>query len=194
MNTDISSSSYWDERYKAKETGWDIGHANPALLKLCRQLPKDTRILFPGAGNAYEWRSLIEAGYTEVHVIDISLEPLRELRAAYAEQEQLMIHGDFFNHEGSYDAIIEQTFFCAISPTQRDAYVDHTHELLRPGGLLTGLLFDRIFEHEGPPHGGTVDEYYQRFSRRYAQVDITPCTDSISPRLGSEVVITAHKA
>ncbi|HXH19987.1 MAG TPA: hypothetical protein VNJ07_12995 [Chitinophagales bacterium] len=32
-----------------------------------------------------------------------------------------LIHRDFFKHQGRYDLIIEQTFFCAINPKPRPA-------------------------------------------------------------------------
>jgi len=65
--------------------------------------------------------------------------------------------GDFFNHKGEYDLIIEQTFFCALPPTMRQKYVWKMHELLAKDGILAGLLFNRKFE-VSPPFGGSQEE------------------------------------
>ncbi|MBP6047706.1 MAG: hypothetical protein KA530_11585, partial [Ferruginibacter sp.] len=46
---------YWDAQWQNKTTGWDIGHASPAITEYMAQYKnKDAAILIPGCGNAYE--------------------------------------------------------------------------------------------------------------------------------------------
>ncbi|HAU55060.1 MAG TPA: SAM-dependent methyltransferase, partial [Sphingobacterium sp.] len=32
MDSSLLDENYWDERYKTKSTGWDIGYASPAII------------------------------------------------------------------------------------------------------------------------------------------------------------------
>ena len=51
----VLDRAYWNNRYKEKRTGWDIGYASTPLVKYFKRLTdKVTRILIPGCGNAYE--------------------------------------------------------------------------------------------------------------------------------------------
>ena len=86
--------------------------------------------------------------------------------------------------------IIEQTLFCAITPSMRQKYVQKVHDLLENKGKLVGILFDCSFEN-GPPFGGTKEEYQLLFSKEFKHVEITTCYNSIAPRAGKEVFIKA---
>lgn len=185
--------SYWTQRYRAGNTGWDIGYPAPPLRDYLDQLTdRSLRILIPGAGNAYEAEYAWQAGFTQVHVLDISEAPL----AAFAERvpdfptEQLL-HADFFTHAGTYDLILEQTFFCSFPPTRdnRMAYAEKTYDLLRPGGKLVGLWFDlpEIGAPGQPPYGGSRAEYLRYFEPRFAVRTFETAYNSIPPRRGSEL-------
>ena len=100
-----------------------------------------------------------------------------------------IINEDFFKHLGQYDLILEQTFFCAIDPAMRRNYVEQCYSLLKEGGKLTGLLFNRVFEKDGPPFGGTKMEYEALFEYRFVFKQFDICTNSIAPRQGSELFI-----
>jgi SAM-dependent methyltransferase len=154
MEADISSGSYWNNRYQQHETGWDMGQVSPPLKAWFEQLPnKQISILIPGCGNSYEAAWLLENGFTGITLIDIAdllVKKLREVFSQYTDPPLRLIAGDFFAHAGSYDLIIEQTFFCALAPSMRKDYIEKMSALLKPGGKLVGLLFDRPFEG-GPP-------------------------------------------
>ena len=48
-------AEYWEERYRAGTTGWDIGSPSTPLKEYIDQLQDPSKkILIPGAGNAYE--------------------------------------------------------------------------------------------------------------------------------------------
>ena len=74
----MNKMNYWEERYKKGETGWDAGAITPPLKEYIDQLTdKNLRILIPGAGNGYEFDYLIENGFQNVFVVEISLVPFK---------------------------------------------------------------------------------------------------------------------
>lgn len=178
--------NYWNDRYKANETGWDIGHASPALIDYCAGLQsKETAILIPGCGYGHEVVELIAMGFKNLTVIDLSEEALEKLKLMIGDKAR-MIKGDFFELKGQFDLVIEQTFFCAIDPALRKQYVRKVHDLLKPGGRLMGLLFNRSFEG-GPPFGGSKTEYEKLFSGLFKIKKMELCYNSIKPREGTEL-------
>ena len=187
--TDGLDARYWSERYRTARTGWDIGGANAGLIgAFTTYVRPDARVLVPGAGRGHEAEALWMRGYTNVYVCDWAEEAFVTLQhSAYLPSDDRLLVGDFFELDGPYDAILEQTFFCAIDPSQRDRYVDKCAELLSPGGRWVGLLFDRDFEG-GPPFGGTKQEYRDRFSRHFDIQLLGRFDGSIAPRAGRELL------
>ena len=199
-------NDYWDERYRQGATTWDIGKISSPLKAYFEQLTdKGVPILIPGCGNGYEAGWLLENGFSDLTLIDISEEltgRLKEKFSAYTTQPPALsaytsppltiITGDFFQLQGEYGLIIEQTFFCALDPSLRPLYVEKMHGLLKPGGNLAGLLFDREFA-SGPPFGGHRDEYAELLSAKFTIHCLEPCYNSIPPRAGTELFFIAGK-
>ena len=185
---------YWSARYKEGKTGWDIGSPSPLLKEIIDGLQDENiSILIPGAGNGYEVEYAWDKGFQNVTVVDIAKEPLANIahRLPNFPKNQL-IHDDFFAHEGKYDLILEQTFFCALPPAMRDGYVGKMYDLLNESGKLTGLLFDFPLTIEGPPFGGSKEEYVERF-RIFSKFFIEKTTTSIKERQGREFFFYAYK-
>jgi SAM-dependent methyltransferase len=184
------NADYWSNRYQSNEIGWDIGEVSTPLKAYFDQLKdKSIRILIPGCGNAYEAKYLIQNGFTNISVLDFATEPLEKLKNEIGENDHIHFYNeDFFEHQGEYDLIIEQTFFCAINPSERLRYAQKIKELLAPKGKLVGLLFNREFQG-GPPFWGDEKEYYSYFEKFFENIKIEPCYNSIKPRLDSEVFI-----
>jgi methyl halide transferase len=193
MQSKTLSSDYWDNLYKNNETGWDIGYSAPALKEYIDQFPgKSIAILIPGCGNAYEAEYLLAQGFTNVTLIDIVPSLTAELEKKFVNELGKRIHivtGDFFKHEAKYDLILEQTFLSALHPSLRPQYVDKMHALLVKGGHLAGVLFSKAFDEEGPPFGGTAQEYTTMFENKFLIKTIAPCYNSIERRNGNEVFI-----
>ena len=187
------SKDYWNSLYDKNETAWDIGFPSPAIKEYVDQLTnKDIAILIPGCGNAYEAEYLLAQGFADITLIDIAPSLTAALEKKFEKEPGnriKIITGDFFNHEGAYDLIVEQTFLCALDPSLRPMYVDKMHSLLKKGGHLTGVLFGRVFEEEGPPFGGTLQEYKLMFSKKFRIKKLESCYNSIERRKGAEVFI-----
>ncbi|MBI1227204.1 MAG: SAM-dependent methyltransferase [Bacteroidetes bacterium] len=181
--------NYWEERYKEANTPWDIGYASPPLIAFLDQLENlDTRILIPGAGKAYEAIYLHQKGFKAVFVCDWAKSAFDLLRAKAPDfPEAHLICSDFFELDGCYDLIIEQTFFCAIPPSLRKAYVSKVEKLLRKQGSLAGLLFASHFENAGPPFGGTENDYRNLFSEKFVILRMSIAKNSILPRSHNEL-------
>ena len=188
--TDFLSAAYWENRYQNQTTGWNIGEASTPLVDFINTIQdKNAAILIPGCGNAYEADYLLQNGFTNVTVIDIALTPVAIMKEKFAKQPIKIFQQDFFNHEGQYDFILEQTFFCALNPLLRLAYVQKMKQLLKPNGLLAGLLFNKIFENN-PPFGGSKEEYELLFFPHLHIQKMELCTNSIKAREGTELFFT----
>ena len=185
------NKNYWNNRYKKKETGWDVGYASTPLKNYIDQLEnKEIRILIPGCGNAYEAEYLHLKGFNNVFLLDIAPMALKQFSERVPSfPKKNLIQENFFEHHGSYNLILEQTFFCAIDQKLRNDYVNKIHQLLIPKGKLVGLLFSQKFENTHPPFGGTKEEYKKRFSTLFEIQKMELAYNSIEARKGRELFI-----
>ncbi|MBL3655469.1 class I SAM-dependent methyltransferase [Fulvivirga sediminis] len=191
----LLDENYWTNRYNDNDTPWDASAITTPLKTYFDQLQDTTiKILIPGAGNAHEAAYLHEKGFENVYIADISQAPLRQFQSRFLTFPQdHLLHKDFFTLSGNYDLIVEQTFFCALDPSLRKAYAEKCAELLRQRGRLMGVLFDTNFKHEGPPFGGSKEEYLTYFSPHFKLNHFETCYNSIQPRQGRELFILCEK-
>lgn len=182
------NKEYWENRYKKEETGWAIGSISTPIKTYIDQLTdKSLKILIPGAGNGYEFDYLIQKGFNNVTVIDIAKQPILELIERNPSKKSNIMECDFFKLNEKYDLILEQTFFCALDPKLRKKYVEQMHHLLYPKGKLVGLLFDFPLTNEGPPFGGSEEEYSTTFKSQFKIKTLENCYNSIKPRENREL-------
>ncbi len=190
------TKEYWDERYRNRKMGWDIGEVSRPLKEFIDQLTStDLQILVPGAGNGYEVNYLYQKGFRHVYGLDISEVPFVNFMEAYPDfpEEQLLL-SDFFSLEGmKFDLILEQTFFCALEPDLREKYAQKMQSLLRDDGILAGLFFDFPLQEGGPPYGGNREDYLNLFSRYFKIRKLERAYNSIPPRQGSELFFIFEK-
>jgi len=193
MNNKADLEKYWTERYKDQKTGWDIGYPSTPLKAYIDQLEnKSIKILLPGAGNSYEAEYLHNSGFLNVYVLDIAQAPLDALlKRVPSFPKEHILKSDFFDLQGNFDLILEQTFFCSFPPTEqnRNNYSKQMHNLLSEEGKLVGLWFDIPLTGDmvKRPFGGTKDLYLQYLSPYFKTHTFAPCYNSIAPRAGSEL-------
>ena len=188
------NAQYWDNQWKANTKGWDLGMPAPPLVSFMDTTEnKNTKVLIPGCGSAYEAEYLINKGFTDVTLIDISETASCQLKEKFSKNPQIkVVCDDFFNHNEKYDIIIEQTFFCALPPTLRQRYLWKMHNLLNENGILAGLLFNRSFE-VSPPFGGNRKEYEKLFQTAFHIDHLSTANNSVSPRANSELFFSFVK-
>lgn len=189
------NKTFWDAKYTNHKTGWDIGCiSTPLKIYIDQLINKKLKILIPGAGNGYEIEYLHKKGFTNLTVVDISNQPLINIknRIPNFPSERLILQ-NFFHHTESYDLIFEQTFFCALHPTLRQLYVTKMHESLSTNGKLVGVLFNLKFSEDEPPFGGTFKEYHELFNKCFSIKLLETCYNSIKQRAGSELFFIFEK-
>ena len=193
-NGEVLNAQYWETQYQNKSIGWDLGGISPALkIYIDNFKNKNSAFLIPGCGNTYEAEYLIEQGFTNITVIDIAPTLVLNLREKFNSNSNIaIILGDFFEHQGHYDIIIEQTFFCALEPALRQDYARKMNELLTTDGILFGLLFNRQFDM-GPPFGGSQEEYRSIFQNEFNILQLELCLNSAAPRANTELFIELKK-
>ena len=186
--------SYWDLQYQLATTGWDLGVISPPIKAYIDQLTdKEISILIPGCGDTYEAEYLLEKGFTNITVLDIAPTLIEKLKVKFKNRKAIrIIQGDFFEHQATYDLILEQTFFCALPPPMRQKYIWKMHQLLAKGGKIVGLLFDRNFE-VSPPFGGNKATYEALFSDAFHLKTLETCTNSVTPRAETELFFVFQK-
>jgi thiopurine S-methyltransferase len=185
------NETFWDNKYKSEQTGWDIGSISTPLKKYFDQLTNNKlKILIPGGGNSYEAEYLHNLGFKNVYVVDISATALTNFQKRVPSfPNQRLINIDFFELNDSFDLIIEQTFFCAINPDLRPKYASKMSELLLTNGKLVGLFFNIPLFKDRPPFGGTKKEYIPYF-KPYFKLDIIEDSyNSILERRANELFI-----
>lgn len=189
MNNELNES-FWTSLYEQNDMGWNIGYVSTPLKTYFDQLEdKSIQILIPGAGNSYEAEYLFNQGFENVHVVDISKRPLSNLKKRIPSFPDAHLHHiNFFDFEGQFDLIVEQTFFCALNPKLRQQYADKMLDLLKPNGKIVGLYFDfvKTEDLDQPPFSGSVEEYKNYF-KAFRSANWERCYNSIPSRAGKEM-------
>lgn len=188
MNFD---KQFWNNKYKTNNTGWDLGEVSPPLKAYFDQLEnKELKILIPGGGNSYEAEYLFNNGFNNVFVVDVSEIALKNIKKRVPNfPEAQLLHANFFDLEATFALVIEQTFFCAISPDLRPKYAQKMQSILHPKGKLVGLLFDAKLNENHPPFGGNREEYLAYFKPHFKSIEIESCYNSFHNRQGMELFV-----
>ncbi len=190
------SPEAWNERYKDGNTPWDLSGPTPEFVRLLEEglLPPKGRVLVPGGGRGHDAILFAQRNSQyEVALVDFAPEALQAalVESAKLKATVLAFRQNFFDlpsigyHQANYDLILEYTFFCAIAPELRPAYVKTVSSLLKSGGLLAGLFFPLTIDKPGPPFAVSQDEVEKLF-QPYFDVKIEKPQRSVKPREGRE--------
>ena len=189
------NSKFWEERYLKGEDKWNVGEISTPIKEYIDQITnKKIKILIPGAGNGYEFEYLIKNGFENSFVVDYAATPLENINKRIPNlDENQLINSDFFELEGNFDLIIEQTFFCALNPELREDYVRKMKLILNPKGKIAGLLFQFPLTAEGPPFGGSKEEYITLFQKDFNIITMEMAYNSIASRKNKELFVIFEK-
>ncbi len=186
---------YWDRLFEKGRLGWDMGSVSPPLKAYFDQLEqKSLKILIPGSGRGWEAEYLFRKGFEQVFYHDFSSRAHKSFRERVPGFPAThMLKEDFFSMEGAYDLLVEQTFFSSIPVEKRPDYARQVSRLLKPGGKFIGLLFNHYFTENGPPFGGSYEEYKSLFFNLFNVKVFAVCVNSIKPRQGREFFFILQK-
>ncbi|MEB8347469.1 methyltransferase domain-containing protein [Flavobacteriaceae bacterium KMM 6898] len=190
------TKDFWEEKYKNGDLKWDIGYISTPLKTYIDQLKdKEIRILVPGAGHGHEVAYLHQLGFKNVYVVDLAEQPLKRIETVCPDfPKDRLKQADFFELSyPDFDLVLEQTFFCALRPELRTAYVQKMSALLRPGGKIVGLFFDFPLTKAGPPFGGSKKEYETLFKHSFRIKVLERAYNSIQPRKDKELFFIFEK-
>jgi len=164
----------WDCRYREGADAWELGQPAPPLERFLRDHPQAPAppglVLVPGCGRGHEAALLAELGFC-VTGLDFSQEAVKEARRLHGPDRADLrwLQADLFDQAAlasaglgpaGLDGVLEHTCFCAIEPSQREAYRHTVIRLLKPGGWLLGLFF--CHRREGGPPFGSDPEVLER--------------------------------
>jgi SAM-dependent methyltransferase len=155
----------WEGRWAGgveKKTGFDIGECEPELVYELNQArnkgvladllsvkPK-ARALVPGCGRGYAAAAFADAGFLGVGM-DLSRTAMEIARTEFKQPGVEFIEGNFFETDvGTFDAIFDSTFLCAISPTAYRSWAKRMSELINPGGFLIMQVYPVSIDPNAP--------------------------------------------
>jgi SAM-dependent methyltransferase len=189
----------WEGRYRSGDVPWDLGAPPPALLRLLEELAERRerlRVLVPGAGTGHDAMAWAAAGH-EVTALDVAPTAVERARARARELRVLVdvVLGDLFELPASlleaFDAVWEQTCFCAVPLDRRAAYVQAMGSALRRGGVLYGLFWHHG-RPGGPPFDVTTEQVRALFASRFVEVACEPVALS-APTRSDEFLATLRR-
>lgn len=187
--------NYWDQLYINKTLGWDIGYISPPLKDYFDQLSnKNLKILIPGGGNGYEAEYLYKKGFINTYYLDYSEYAINNFKKQCPQfPVNNILSDDFFEHQCSYDLIIELAFFTSINPENREQLANKIYELLNTGGKYVGLFFNHEFKLNKPPYGAMKETYLELIKDKFSVKTFEVAYNSIKPRAERELFFIFEK-
>jgi SAM-dependent methyltransferase len=154
---------FWQRRFVSGDLPWDRGAAGPQLQRWWSDgvIRPGVRIAVPGCGTGHDvaWLARAGAQVTGIDYAPAALERAREtLRQADAQASLVAADVTAWAPGEPFDAVYEQTCWCALHPDRWAAYAQRLQSWLRPGGQLLLMLMQaprpgaaegRL---EGPPY------------------------------------------
>ena len=159
----MSSQSHWDNVYTAKaahEVSWFRPHLEISLSLIERAAPwLDAGIIDVGGGESTLVDDLLERGYSDITVLDISSKAIAATQARLGENAQRVcwIASDINTVQfpaHAYDVWHDRAVFHFLTdPAQRHAYVRQVARAMKPGGHVIVSTFGP----EGPAKCSGLD-------------------------------------
>ena len=183
---------FWRLRYQTNTTAWDLNQGAPAFQALLKD--NDPNPLVPGnslvigCGKGHDAALFAEYGH-HVTAIDFAPEAITDATSRYGAlpfaQRLRFQEADLFDLPTTmyqhFDTVIEHACFCAISPKDRQKYVNAVSQCLKPGGLLVGIFWVHD-QWGGPPYSTNPDELKTLFSPQFDLAYLKPTPHSIPSR------------
>lgn len=150
MGSVVESRGHWQALYEKRrpnEVSWYEPRPERSLdLIEAAELPVDAAIIDVGGGASGLGKGLLEAGYANVTVADISAAALDVAKAALGDRadEITWVVADVRDHDfgGPFDLWHDRAVFhFMVEPEDRDRYLTALRRSLNPGGHLVVATF-----------------------------------------------------
>jgi methyl halide transferase len=155
--TGVSHPSFWEDLYRRRGDGWELGGPAPELVAFLEASPPPRgRVAVPGCGRGHDARHLAGAGYEAIG-FDFARDAVEAAQALEARArtgarfEQRDIFTLAHDYANGFDGVWEYTCFCAIDPARRPEYVRTLARIIRPGGWLLACFYPIRPPAGGPP-------------------------------------------
>ncbi|MGG6292787.1 methyltransferase domain-containing protein [Leptolyngbya sp. AN02str] len=195
----IESPEFWENRYQEGTARWDLGQPAPPFVSLLASAngPKPGSLIALGMGRGHDALLFAEYGFA-VTGVDFApsaiagAQQLAQVKGVPLATLQCNMFDLATEYAGKFDYVLEHTCFCAIAPTQRSAYVELVHALLKPSGEFIGLFWAHSREG-GLPYGTTKAEICDLFSPYFDLTSLELVANSIPNRANEEYLARFRK-
>jgi SAM-dependent methyltransferase len=144
-----ATQNHWQRVYDRREPGEMSWYEPAAEISLAliqeAQLPADAAIIDAGGGTSKLASQLLEAGYTDITVADISPQALQRAQLELTDIERIhWVQADLRSHNFGrrYDLWHDRAVFhFMVDPTDREHYLATLRASLLPGGHLILATF-----------------------------------------------------
>jgi len=167
----------WEQCYNEGNTPWDKGMPSPPLVDWLARRKLRGRVLVPGCGSGHDVAHLRAHG-AEAIGLDLAPSAVARARTVYPAHADHFVLGDLFavpnEWGGGFDAVVEHTCLCAMSPELRIRYREAVLTLLKPGGLLVGVWYinpEMDPGESGPPFGIDVESLDALFGEHFLPIE-----------------------
>lgn len=184
---DSTQPDFWNTRYTAGKTPWDLGGVPAALRSFLGRAESPGHVLIPGCGSGYEVQAFHDAGF-EVTAIDFSAAARERAGRILGPLRRCVIPGNFFTHDFTaqkFDLIYERTFLCSLPPARWPAYALRMAELLEKGKILAGIFLYGE-EAEPPPYPLMEAQVLELLGEDFELIRSDPVSDSLPLFQGME--------
>lgn len=158
----MQNVDFWESRYAAENTPWDLAGPSPHFVALLAQKPNFLNVgkmAVLGAGRGHDAALFGKVGF-EVTGFDYAPGAVKLASALYSRYAGFQIADIFaltdpvWPDAPVFDYVLEHTCFCAIPPERRTDYVQAVRHILKPGGYIIGVFWEHN-EADGPPFSTT---------------------------------------
>ncbi len=178
------SGQTWEDFYNAvpvEDMPWYTDCLDEDLIiALSEYAPLPGRLLELGSGPGTAAARLAALGY-EVVAVDIATAAVEQARLRFGTLNPHLIYeiADVCRplvYFGSFDYVFDRGCFHGISPEEREQYVHHVAEVIRPGGRLFLKVFSREEPGDRGPYRFTKEEITGIFKGTFSVRDATKST------------------
>lgn len=183
-STDVG---FWEHYYHEPEIPWDLGEPAPPFIHdwlahhpdFFKQQNIQNAVVF-GAGAGHDAALFAQQTGPNLNITGLDYAPsaIKLATKRYGQIPNLkFLQADCLNLANNplagslkhaFDLAIEHTFFCAIQPDQRDAYIQNLIFALKPKGYVLGLFWNHGNSvSDGPPFDTSPDAIHKHFEPHF---------------------------